>query len=285
MVICIILAVLGAAFIVTALISTFTLRTTRLEVPIKNLPDEFDGFRLVQISDLHNASFGKGNRRLVSRIKKSAPDCVLVTGDFAGGVSFEKPEKGAFHRLCLALKPLPVYVSLGNHELRLVYRHMDLFEKQLADLEQTGCLLLHNSARKLERGGAHINLYGLSLEGARHRGVHPFRIPEGVLEGPLKPADGEVNILMAHVPQFFPQYADAGFDLVLSGHIHGGIVRIPGLGGVFSPARRLFPEYCYGLYERGRTKMFVSAGLGRALIPLRFLCRPEVVEIVLKKAE
>ena len=284
MVIYILIAV-AAAFLTAALISTFTLRTTRLEVPIRNLPDEFDGFRLVHISDLHNASFGKNNGRLVSRIKKCNPDCVMMTGDFAGGVSFEHPEKGASHRLCLGLKPLPVYVSLGNHELRLAYRHADLLEKQRADVRDTGCVLLDNSAARIERGGAHINLFGLSLEGARHRGVHPFRIPEGTLDGALKPVEGEVNVLLAHVPQFFPQYAEAGYDLVLSGHIHGGIVRIPGLGGMFSPTRRLFPEYCYGLYERGGTKMFVTAGLGRALIPLRFLCRPEVAEIVLKKAE
>ena len=162
---------------------------------------------------------------------------------------------------------------------------MDLLEKQRADVRGTGCVLLDNSAARIERGGAHINLFGLSLEGARHKGVHPFRIPEGTLDGALKPVAGEVNILMAHVPQFFPQYAEAGYDLVLSGHIHGGIVRIPGLGGMFSPTRRLFPEYCYGIYERGGTKMFVTAGLGRALIPLRFLCRPEVAEIVLKKAK
>ena len=284
MVIYILIAV-AAAFFTAALISTFTLRTTRLEIPIRNLPDEFDGFRLVHISDLHNASFGKNNGRLVSRIKKCNPDCVMMTGDFAGGVSFEHPEKGASHRLCLGLKPLPVYVSLGNHELRLAYRHADLLEKQRADVRDTGCVLLDNSAARIERGGAHINLFGLSLEGARHRGVHPFRIPEGTLDGALKPVEGEVNVLLAHVPQFFPQYAEAGYDLVLSGHIHGGIVRIPGLGGMFSPTRRLFPEYCYGLYERGGTKMFVTAGLGRALIPLRFLCRPEVAEIVLKKAE
>lgn len=284
MVIYILIAV-AAAFLITALISTFTLRTTRLRLTIRNLPDEFDGFKLVHISDLHNASFGKNNGRLASRIKKCEPDCVLMTGDFAGGVSFEHPEKGAFHELCLELKPLPVYVSLGNHELRLAYRHMDQLEKQRADVRNTGCVLLDNSACRIEKGGAHVNLFGLSLEGARHKGVHPFRIPEGTLDGSLKPTEGEVNILLAHVPQFFPQYADAGYDLVLSGHIHGGVVRIPGLGGVFSPTRRLFPEYCYGLYERGKTKMFVTAGLGRALIPLRFLCRPEVAEIVLKKAE
>ena len=284
MVILIILAVLGAAFLVTALISTFTLRTTRLEIPIENLPDGFDGFTLVHISDLHNASFGKNNARLASRIKKNAPDCVLVTGDFAGGASFERPEKGSFHKLCLALAPLPVYVSLGNHEMRLVYRHTDLFEKQLADVKRTGCVLLHNSAVRIGRNGEHVNLHGLSVEGARHRGLHQFHIPDGVFDGPLKPAEGEVNILMAHIPQFFPRYTDEGFDLVLSGHIHGGIVRIPGLGGVFSPARRFFPDYCYGVYERGKTRMFVTAGLGRALIPLRFLCRPEVAEIVLKIA-
>ena len=282
MVIYVLIAV-AAVFLAAALISTFTLRTTRMEIPIRNLPDEFDGFKLVHISDLHNASFGKSNGRLISRIKNCKPDCVLMTGDFAGGVSFEHPEKGAAHKLWLGLKPLPVYVSLGNHELRLVYRHNDLLEKQRADLRKTGCVLLDNSARRIERNGAHVNLFGLSLEGARHKGVHPFRIPDGAFEGPLKPVDGEVNILMAHVPQFFPQYADAGYDLVLSGHIHGGIVRIPGLGGVFSPTRRLFPENCYDLYERGKTKMFVTAGLGRALIPLRFLCRPEVAEIVLKK--
>ncbi|MBO4500631.1 MAG: metallophosphoesterase, partial [Clostridia bacterium] len=124
---CILIAV-AAAFLVAALISTFTLRTTRLEIPIRNLPDEFDGFKLVHISDLHNASFGKNNGRLASRIKSCKPDCVLMTGDFAGGISFEHPEKGSSHKLCLALKPLPVYVSLGNHEMRLVYRHMDLFE-------------------------------------------------------------------------------------------------------------------------------------------------------------
>lgn len=280
-----IIAAVAAALLAAALWSTFSLRTTELEIAPENLPDEFDGCRFVLISDLHNASFGRGNRRLIRRIKACEPEFILVTGDFAGGVSFEHPEKGSFHPLLRGLSPAKVYVSFGNHELRLEYNHADQLQKQREDIAKCGGILLDNSAVRIERGGAHINLFGLSVPGERHSGRRPFAIPEGIFEGALKPRENECNILMAHIPQFFPQYADAGFELVLSGHVHGGIVRLPFLGGLLSPTRRLFPEYCYGFYRAKRTVMFITAGLGRALVPLRFMCRPEVVQIVLKKPE
>lgn len=283
MVIFIIIISLVAVLLAIAVYSTVALRTTEIEVESDRLPDGFDGCKIVHISDLHNSSFGKDNLRLIRRIKKCNPDFVLVTGDFVGGVSFEHPEKGAFHKLCLALAPIPVYVSLGNHELRLQYKHPDLLQKQRDDIAAAGVVLLDNSSCALTRGGARINLYGLSVNGERHRGKRPFEIPRGIFSGALKPAENEYNILMAHIPQFFPEYADAGFDLVLSGHIHGGVVRLPFIGGVFSPSRRLFPKYCYGFCRLKKSVMFITAGLGSALIPLRFLCRPEVVRIVLKK--
>lgn len=285
MVIIYIIAAVAAVLLAAAIWSTFSLRTTELEIALKNLPDEFDGCKFVHISDMHNASFGRGNRRLIRRIENCEPEFILVTGDFAGGVSFERPEKGAFHTLLQGLSPYKVYISFGNHELRLAYKHPELLEKQRADIAECGGILLDNSAACIERGGAHINLFGLSVPGERHSGKHAFEIPDGIFGAALKPRENECNVLMAHIPQFFPQYADAGFDLVLSGHVHGGIIRLPLLGGVLSPTRRLFPDYCYGFYKAKNTLMFITAGLGRALVPLRFMCRPEVVQIVLKKAD
>lgn len=284
MVILYVLIFAAVLLIGTALFSTYTLRTTHTEIEIKDLPESFDGFRFVHISDLHNASFGKKNGRLVERIKKCNPECVIITGDVAGSSSYKHPEKGSFSPLCKGLSPIPIYASLGNHELRLVYKYPELFKGQVEDIRINVTELLDNSSCRIEKNGEHINLFGLSLEGVRHKGFRPFTIPEGVFDGPLKPIKGEANLLLAHIPQLFPEYARHGFQLVLSGHVHGGIIRLPFLGGLLSPERRFFPKYCYGIYEQNDTKMFISAGLGKALIPFRFLCRPEVAEIVLKKS-
>lgn len=281
----IILSAAAVIFVSIALFSTFTLRTTHTEIPIKNLPKEFDGFRFVHISDLHNASFGKNNRRLVRRIKSCNPECVMLTGDVAGTSSYRHPETSNMRPLCRGLNGIPIYASLGNHELRLSDRYPELYRNQVRQIREDVSCLLDNSSVRLEKNGAHLNLYGLSLLGVRHSGSRPFRIPDGIFSRELKPRQGETNILLAHIPQFFPEYAKHNFDLVLSGHVHGGIIKLPFLGGLLSPERKLFPKYCYGVYEENGSKMFVTAGLGKALIPFRFLCRPEVAEIVLKKSD
>lgn len=281
------LIIASAAVILLGIIlfSTFVLRRTYTEISLGNLPDEFDGFKFVHISDLHNASFGKNNGRLIRLIKKCEPECVIFTGDVAGTSSYKHPEDGTFGEMCRGLGNIPIYASLGNHDLRLVYRHPEYYKNQLADIKKNVTKMLHNSSCRLSKNGAHINLFGLSVEGMRHKGEYPFKIPEGIFKGALKPIEGETNILLAHIPQFFPDYAKESFDLVLSGHVHGGIINIPFLGGLLSPERKFFPKYCYGLYEENGTKMFISAGLGKAMVPFRFFCRPEVAEIVLKKTK
>lgn len=278
-----ILAALLAAFIVAAVLSTRLIRTTHIEFTLDNLPDEFDGCHFAQISDLHNSVFGRNNKKLIERIRKTNPIALLVTGDVTAGLSYVNPQKSSFYRLCQNLNDIPVFFTLGNHEERLVRKLPDMYENLLTSFSESGINVLDDKKASLDINGAHINIYGLSIRGVRHHGDNKYHFDTGLFGNQLKPEKGAVNILMAHIPQFFEEYAKQEFDIVLSGHMHGGIIQIPHFGGLLSPERKFFPEYCYGLYEKGKTKMFISAGLGKSIIPFRLFCRPEVVEITLKK--
>lgn len=253
--------------------------TTELSVKSGKLPAAFDGFRIVQVSDLHNASFGDGNAELLERVEQAQPDCIALTGDLVDSRHTDVDAALSFARE--AAKIAPTYYVTGNHEARL-----EEWEKLLTGLEEAGVTILQNESILLDREGHSIVFSG--VEDPSFHDDHPLHDTEGIWERNLEslsPEEGRYTILLSHRPEYFAFYEKLGFDLVLAGHAHGGQFRLPGIGGLWAPGQGLFPEYDAGLYQQGGTAMAVSRGLGNSLFPFRVNNRPEIVAITLQAGE
>lgn len=264
-----------------------TLQVTRYSLKFSDLPDEFDGFRIVQISDMHGKTFGKQNSRLVRRIKALEPDALFVTGDM---MSSTKDDSQAFlDFLDLFGNTCPVYMCMGNHEQ--IARMIDepVYDLFIQRLEERGVILLDNRKTTITRGKSKINVYGLTLELYHYsrRDIEYYdenlSLTKEYVKDVLGKKDNGFSIMLAHNPTYFTEYASWGADLILSGHIHGGIVRVPFMGGLLSPERIFFPEYDAGLFESGYAKMVVNRGLGYSVVNIRLFNRPEISYVVLEK--
>lgn len=238
-------------------------------------------YRVVFLSDLHNKQFGKNNSQLLEAIDQIGPDAVLVGGDMINGKPGEKLDRAV--NLLRALKEkYPVYYANGNHEHRIkLYpeTYGDEAERYAAALAGVGIAPMVNTHVQLP--GVNLVIYGSEIDKYFYkRFITPKMAPE-YLPGLLgSPDQGAYTILLAHNPDYFPQYARWGADLVLSGHIHGGIVRIPIWGkGLLSPNVRFFPKYDGGVYHEKDSTMILSRGLGIHTIPFRLFNPAEVIVI------
>jgi hypothetical protein len=223
---------------------------------------------------------GKENRRILRQAKKLQPDCILITGDLVSRDERNFHKKGQFLRKLREIAP--VYLCLGNHELDLPPRQRQILEQEIRN---AGCRLLTDETVPLwqtPKGQPPVYLAGASLgrqiyrdanNGFRHLADYTPEELQNALGSP-----GGCTILLAHNPLIAETYATWGADLVLSGHVHGGVVRLPFLGGVLSPERKFFPRYSKGSYQIGNTRMIVSGGIGK----LRLFNPPEIGIIQLK---
>lgn len=241
------------------------------------IPPAFSGFRIAQVSDLHNAEFGKDNATLLRMLSESAPDIIVITGDLVDSSHTEDIETA----LVFAKKAVliaPVYYVTGNHEAALAQ-----YDRIRAGLETAGVTVLEDSAVQLERDGGEITLIGLSDPDFTIKGDMFGEVPSMVSTklGELSGGGSGYTILLSHRPELFETYAACGIDLIFSGHAHGGQFRLPFIGGLVAPNQRLFPKYDAGLYTDGGTAMVVSRGIGNSIIPLRFNNRPEIVLVEL----
>ena len=249
--------------IVNAAISTFSLKVTCFIAHINNLPASFEGFRIAQISDLHNMSFGKDNEKLIESVKAENPDIIVLTGDM---MDDKTRDYDKLERLFEALADIALcYYVTGNHEAE-VYKEYFAFEKRIKDKVKT----LHTTSSKIEKDGE-----GIYIQGIDDPNFTPVFYDDLIKLGEK---DG-VKILLSHRPEKFKQYVENGFDLVLSGHTHGGQIRLPFIGAFIAPTQGFFPEYSDGLYSDGNTSMIISRGLGSSVVPFRFSNRPEIVII------
>ncbi|OQB24223.1 MAG: putative metallophosphoesterase [Firmicutes bacterium ADurb.Bin182] len=261
-------------------ISSNHIQITHLSVPVSNCPDAFEGFKIVHLSDLHSKRFGRENARLIGRIFELEPDIVVMTGDM---VNRTDKDFGVFLNLAAALaKTYPVYYVTGNHELGLNIKALTEIKAQLKSF---GVCVLDNEQAVIRKGRDAITLYGCALPlefyremKSRHNREHDFDIIKDAL-GDFD--DYGVNILLAHHPRYFEIYSDWGAALTLSGHLHGGMIRLPFIGAVFSPDIELFPNYGGGLYTNRQSHMVVNRGLGRGTAGFRLFNRPEISVITL----
>jgi len=227
--------------------------------------------RAVLIADLHNKRYGKNNEKLLAAVRECHPDCIFIAGDMITAKPKE-PLDAALQFLKELSREYPVYYGNGNHEHRLkLYpkNYGDMAEKYEKALHEMGVDRLVNARVSLPENG--IAVYGSEIDKFYYKRFKIQYMEKDYLPGLLgRPGEGEYNILLAHNPDYFPQYAEWGADLVLSGHVHGGIVRVPILGkGVASPGIRLFPKYDGGVFREGRAVMVLSRGLGIHTIPFR----------------
>ena len=241
-----------------------------ISVTDQRLPQEFEGFRIAQISDLHNEVFGSGNGELLTLLAGTRPDIIVITGDLID--SRRTDVSAALEFVRGAVEIAPAYYVAGNHESRLP----EEFWMLERCMENLGVSVLRGERTLLTREGAAIALIG--VDDPTFQDKNSANWP-GIVEeelGRLR-EEGLYSILLIHRPELLETYARAGMNLVFSGHAHGGQVRIPFVGGVIAPNQGFFPQYDGGLYTMGDTQLVVSRGLGNSLCPLRVNNRPEIV--------
>lgn len=240
-------------------------------------------FSMVVLADLHNASFGAGNEALLQEIRSADPKAILSAGDLIVAKAGHCQTEAAVELLGELTRQYPVYCVNGNHESRMGANRKTFgeeYEKYIQKIQSLGVYLLQNSRRYLEINRMKLAVYGYELDWKYYGHGRCSGMPvEEMREALGEPEPGVYHILLAHHPGYFESYAAWGADLTLAGHYHGGIVRLPGLGGVVSPGLRLFPRYDHGLYVQEEKKMIVSAGLASHTIKLRINNPPELVVI------
>jgi len=259
---------------------------TNYEIPCDKLRQ--DEVKVVLLTDLHNMEHGKNNTKLLEKIDEYKPDFVCFGGDI---VNASLDSDCDYSNTLLFIKKLSenykICYGIGNHEDRLK-RRMDAFHDKyqiLNDrLNAMNVPLMDNISCIFEEYG--IKVYGLNLEHEYYQKVITKHFSKDYLYSKLGPVDDNyVNILLAHNPEHFKQYAEWGADIVFSGHVHGGIVRFPLLGGVISPAMKLFPKYDGGLFKEYGSVMVLSRGIGTHSIPIRINNKAEVVGVTFKKKD
>lgn len=253
--------------LILLLYSNFYLKPREYRVAPEGLPPEFDGFRIVQISDLHGRT--ALNSRIIRKTRRAEPDIIAITGDLVDGEGQLEALKPMLKELC---DIAPCYYVTGNHE----WSHMET-EVFIRELKELGVRPLRNRFTELSAGDASVTLAGVEDRHGYRDMITPAELAEKLPEG--------TSILLCHAPDDFKALAEDGYSLVLSGHVHGGLIRLPLLGGLFGPGRVFLPEYTGGIYEEGDSRMVVSRGLaGSGPLP-RLFNAPELTVVILTSEE
>lgn len=240
------------------------------------IPADFNNFKIVHISDLHNKLFGHKQSQLLGHVKSLSPDIIVISGDLIDRRKFDLEKAMDF--IDGAVSIAPVYYVSGNHEAwsgkysRIVKRLLD-----------AGVYVMDDTSLEVLKGDSSIQIMGLSDLGfamlEREKGANTSKMKE-VLSG-FSDIDG-FKILLSHRPEHLDLYAANDMDMIFSGHAHGGQIRIPFVGGLIAPGQGYFPKYTSGRYDSKSSAMYVSRGLGNSLFPLRIFNRPNIVAVTLK---
>lgn len=256
-----IIAVFAVMFVIGNNILTVSYEKFRLDGITENI-------KVLQLSDLHKKQFGKGNKRLIKKIKELSPNIIIMSGDM---VSRDSEDFDSYESLLDGIKDYRIFACFGNHETDMP---AEMLERYLKISDRYGVKTLVNEFARLENG---LNIAGLAVEREYYRNSDgSYRNLKEYTIADMKKALGEHSfpvVLLAHNPLFFGVYADWGAEIIFSGHVHGGVVRFPFVKGLLSPERKLFPKYSEGTYREKNSVMCVSRGLGK----LRLFNPPEIV--------
>lgn len=260
------------------------LQVTHFEVKSNKIPKSFQSFKILQISDLHDKSFGINNARLIAKIGQESPDLVVFTGDM---ISARDKDYHVFLKLAESLgKKYKIYYVIGNHEQVIDIDRLNQLEKEM---RADGIRILNNEKIVIKKKNEAINLYGLWFnlryyKDANNKYTKDINFGSEQIHQILGSLDSsEYNILLTHNPLYFKTYAGWGADLTLAGHVHGGVIRIPFVGGLFSPEKQLFPKYDSGEYFLNGKELIVNRGLGNSYLGFRLFNQPEITVITLSK--
>ncbi|MDR1589237.1 MAG: metallophosphoesterase [Oscillospiraceae bacterium] len=266
------LIVLALAFAAAVYDSNTRIDVAEYTMGFESLPASFDGFRIVSLSDVHAAQFGKNNKNLIAATARARPDIIAITGDLidrAGQLGIIDTLVGGLTRIA------PVYYVTGNHE----WDSGDMKNLQSL-LEQRGVTVLRNAYVPLTKGGGTIILAGTDDPNGPADMIKPVEFFETV-----RRAEGDrFLIVLEHRNNHLELYSSLGVDLVVCGHAHGGIVRLPFTDGLIGPSREFLPTYTNGIYTRGATSMLVSRGVGNHTGFPRFLNNPHIPVAILRRS-
>lgn len=247
--------------------------------------------KLCLLADLHGKECGRENERLIAAVEREKPDLIISAGDLmtAGNEMDAIVMKPALHLIQVLAAQYPVYAAHGNHEQKMLLigeeSGNDRMQRFEADLRERGAVLLRDEAAKEVPQGTEIFGLEIPLPVIKKEAGAQFTAED--IRERIGDADPErFSILIAHDPAQMKAYTDWGADLVLSGHVHGGIIRLPLIGGVVAPPFVLFPRYDAGLFTERKdaheTNMVISAGLGEHTLPFRFNNPRELAVITVK---
>lgn len=292
-----ILAVL-LALILWSFLERKLLKVTSYTITTDKTGQIKEDLSIVLLADLHNNTFGRKNQRLVRKIKNLKPELVMVAGDL---ITKQQPciPGNAYDLLAELSRTYPVYYSYGNHE-----QHLEELESETAasdgdnignkakylswmefkqTLEKKGVRFLDNNSTIISNHKYNIRVTGISIEWDYYSKTTLYPMAASYPEQLVgKSNPKEYQILLAHNPIYFKNYVKWGADLTLSGHLHGGLVRLPRVGGIVSPQYKIFPKYDSGVFTEEKRSMVVSKGLGSHSVMLRLFNRPELVYIRIK---
>ena len=284
-------AAVAAAACIEIYRETHNFCVTRYSVRSKKMDDlEDEKIKIIFLSDLHNKEYGESNERLLRAIRQTFPDLILIGGDMLVG-----KEKATYGPALAFVEKLtafcPVICANGNHDQRMKEepeKYRSSYKEYRRMLRSKGVLFLENGNTEVKVRGEKIRISGLELPLETYRKFRKEHVDGGTVEEclgfvPKEREDRDYQILLAHNPSYMEAYKEWGADLILSGHLHGGIARIPGIGGVITPQLFLFPKYSGEMTAEGEQTIIVSRGLGIHTINIRLFNMPEVILIELKK--
>jgi len=248
---------------------------TEVKITSSKIPSSFKGYKIIQISDLHNKKYGDNQDVLIKKVKKLNPDIIVITGDLIDSNSYDAASSMQVVRELV--KKYPIYFVTGNHE-----KWSGKYNSLEKELKKHHITVLRNEHVSIRKGEQEINLLGIDdpefVIGNRTEGDI---VKDEIIKAKIEMQPDKYNVLLSHRPGFIKEYADERIDLVLSGHAHGGQIRLPFIGGLVAPNQGALPKYTAGLYEEQNTSMVVSRGLGNSIIPQRIFNRPEIVVVQL----
>lgn len=247
---------------------------TKQKIQIENLPENFSGLKILQISDLHNQVFGIKQQKIIDLAVESKPDLIFITGDL---IDYRHPKVDIALELVDSLREIaPVYLVSGNHEIWS--EEWGNLQKELLSM---GVKIMDDKIKIMERNGEKIYILGVA-DGGNQIGESSNKFEEKIRKIVTGLNEKQVKILLSHRPEKFLNYVENGIDLVFAGHAHGGQVRLPLIGALVAPHQGLFPKYTSGVYRHAKTNMVVSRGLGNSVLPLRIFNNPELVLVELE---
>lgn len=237
-----------------------------------------NSIKIVQLSDLHCNSFGKQNKGLLQAVKGEEPDLIFITGDMINKKRETTIETERFLQELAFVAPC--FYCLGNHELQYKINFPEKYENFTWGLMEYGICILDNESTIASVNGTDLEIGGFSAD----VNAYPhFKLP-GEYEVIKPESQDTIKLLLSHNPDLYKSYEKSDWDFVFSGHLHGGYIRIPGLGGVIGPNYRLFPKYSGGLYElKNNKKMLVSRGLGEHGPTFRLFNPPELTVLTINQ--